>query len=252
MIENPQSSQFPQKPSVGGQSYGRLSEDSQAYPYLSTDPASDSGRAGDYRQGPDYGQHFAHGVPPVYGVAQPKYVQADGIYPGHNTLMTADTAVSSGNGTAQVPVLGAVKVARMGKRAAARIIDGLVESVVLCVLLDITVRYISGRDVGSVLLATGAMFLGVLVFALAYECLMSGLKGATFGKMAIGLRVITVKGDDPCGVGPAFLRYLVLGACSLVPLVGLVCYLSPFFDKSGLSQGWHDKVAGTLVIDVKG
>jgi uncharacterized RDD family membrane protein YckC len=75
-----------------------------------------------------------------------------------------------------------------------------------------------------------------------YLVLMTGLKGQTLGKMALGLRVVGPDGDPP-GFGRALLRETIGRILS-----GLVCaigYLSVLWD--GEQQGWHDKIAGTHV-----
>jgi translation elongation factor EF-G len=83
-----------------------------------------------------------------------------------------------------------------------------------------------------------------------YEIAMIATRGATLGKMAVGIRVVKVADGSLPGVGPSFLRYLLpMGAgwvsCGLgYPLV----YLSPVFDKTPARQGWHDMVAKTMVI----
>ena len=54
------------------------------------------------------------------------------------------------------------------------------------------------------------------------------------------------------GWGQSALRWLIPQVAGLVcGLVTLLVYLSPFFDNTGRQQGWHDKVAKTLVVNSK-
>lgn len=85
-----------------------------------------------------------------------------------------------------------------------------------------------------------------LLAGMAYFTGFHGIAGRTPGKMLFGLRVIQVSGD-PITPGIAFLRwvgYLVSG-----PLFCLG-FLWVAFDSR--KQGWHDKIAATLVIRSRG
>ncbi len=77
---------------------------------------------------------------------------------------------------------------------------------------------------------------------MTYFTWFHGIGGRTPGKMLLGLRVIQASGD-PMTPGLAFLRcvgYLISG------LVFGLGFLWIAFD--GRKQGWHDKIAATLVI----
>jgi uncharacterized RDD family membrane protein YckC len=85
-----------------------------------------------------------------------------------------------------------------------------------------------------------------LLAGTAYFTWFHWIGGRTPGKMLLGLRVIQVSGD-PMTPGVAFLRwvgYLISG-----PLFCLG-FLWIAFD--GRKQGWHDKIAATLVIRERG
>ncbi|WP_072804065.1 RDD family protein [Rhodococcoides yunnanense] len=72
----------------------------------------------------------------------------------------------------------------------------------------------------------------------------NGVRGLSFGKAALGLRLADSATFRPVGVGRSIARSLVF-----LSLPGLSA-LSTFFDSSGLRRGWHDRVARTVVIDV--
>ncbi|MFD0330189.1 RDD family protein [Streptacidiphilus monticola] len=88
---------------------------------------------------------------------------------------------------------------------------------------------------------------------LAWDTVWVALKGATPGKMILGLMVV----DERTGVKPNFGGSLVrwgfpvgLGIFTC-GLGSILIYISPFFDNSGKLRGWHDKAANTVVIKVK-
>lgn len=88
----------------------------------------------------------------------------------------------------------------------------------------------------------------LLIAVVLYEVLFIGLRGATPGKMAVGIKVVRPDTRQPVGVGSAFLRYLIPAAGSLLCIGGVLVYLSPFFDNTGWQQGWHDKAAHDIVV----
>jgi uncharacterized RDD family membrane protein YckC len=80
--------------------------------------------------------------------------------------------------------------------------------------------------------------------SIAYFTYFHGATGRTPGKMLLGLQVVSVNGA-PISFGIAFLRavgYLVSNLLFIFPLG----FIWAAFDKR--KQGWHDKIAGTVVI----
>jgi uncharacterized RDD family membrane protein YckC len=79
---------------------------------------------------------------------------------------------------------------------------------------------------------------------IAYFTYFHGATGRTPGKMFFGLQVVSADGT-PISFGIAFLRavgYLVSNLLFIFPLG----FIWAAFDKR--KQGWHDKIAGTVVI----
>ncbi|MEU3474376.1 RDD family protein [Rhodococcus sp. NPDC006774] len=72
----------------------------------------------------------------------------------------------------------------------------------------------------------------------------NGVRGVSFGKAALGLRLADSATTRPAGIAAAAARSLVFLA------IPWLCALSTAFDSSGLRRGWHDRVARTAVIDV--
>jgi uncharacterized RDD family membrane protein YckC len=81
-----------------------------------------------------------------------------------------------------------------------------------------------------------------IITAMIYFTGFHGTFGQTPGKMLFGLRVIQVSGE-PMTIEVAFLRWVGTLISGLVLGLG---YLWIAFD--GRKQGWHDKIAATLVM----
>ena len=111
-------------------------------------------------------------------------------------------------------------------------------------------RFLIDRDrVGAGIAVVAASVL--LVYA-AFAVLL-GLTGTSPGNAALGLRVLRPGTGTPIGVGPALVRQLVLGVATL-PTFGLgtaTLAWTAAMDPSGRRQGWHDRLAGSEVVDVR-
>lgn len=152
------------------------------------------------------------------------------------------------------------RVAAMGARLVARVIDVVLVGAAVFPLrllfgflgLDQGPHYDESTreivDGGSPLLRTLFVALG-LAAAIGYEIVLTANQGATVGKRAMRLRVVRRLDGALPGWGPATVRWLVPAAGALACLVGtLVVYASPLLDGSGFNRGWHDRLAGTVVI----
>lgn len=133
--------------------------------------------------------------------------------------------------------------AGVGRRLAARVIDGLLVTVIVVVAQAVTFF------VDSIIGATVAMVLSLvaLAFALWNQVVRAGMKGASLGKTWLSLRVVDEKTREPIGIGRALARELVLGLlaaiCLLPALINLIVTA-----KDARRQGWHDKAAASLVV----
>jgi uncharacterized RDD family membrane protein YckC len=81
----------------------------------------------------------------------------------------------------------------------------------------------------------------VIVTALYFTCFVA-VTGQTPGKMVLGLKVVPVE-DGIMTFGMAFLRWVGYIASSFFFYLGFVWIA---FDPR--KQGWHDKIAGTVVV----
>ncbi|MFE9608571.1 RDD family protein [Streptomyces sp. NPDC006012] len=158
------------------------------------------------------------------------------------------------------------RVASMGRRFGARVIDAVVFGVVYGILAAAGFASLIGaakdcdpsaadydtciNNASSDFVAKFGAVIGVLaIIGLLYEWLMLSLVGATLGKLAVGIRVVKVDTGRKPGIGSSLIRYIIPGIGSFVCGIGaLIVYLSPFWDKSGRQQGWHDKAASTMVV----
>jgi uncharacterized RDD family membrane protein YckC len=193
-------------------------------------------------QQPGYGYPQAPGVPPQGGYGYPQQ-------PGY------------AGGGAPAP-----RVASMGRRFGARLIDGVVFGVIYAILAVAGAAGAVGaakncdpnaadystciNNASSDFVAKFTAVIGILaIIGLLYEWLMVGLVGRTLGKMALGLHVVNAETGQKPGLGKSFIRWIIPMVGSIACGIGqLLVYLSPFWDKSGRQQGWHDKAAGTMVV----
>jgi uncharacterized RDD family membrane protein YckC len=206
-------------------------------------------------QNPQQSYGYPQGQP-GYGQPQPGYGQPQ---PGYG--YPQQTAYPGGAGGPSP------RIASMGRRLGARVIDGLILGVVYTILIFAgvisafsaasdcgdpgTIGYDSCiNDAGSDFVQQfGAILGGVWVLTLLYEWLMIGLVGRTLGKMAVGLHVVNAETGAKPGLGKSFIRWIITMIGSVAcGIITLLVYLSPFWDKSGRQQGWHDKAAGTMVV----
>ena len=115
-------------------------------------------------------------------------------------------------------------------------------------LIDTVIVWV-GVGILSALNWFGALYtasLPVVLLGPVYFVLLTGLRGQTLGKMAVGIRVVGRDGQAP-GVGYAALREIVGKFVSAIAL--LLGFLWIAWD--GRKQGWHDKIAGTHVVRVQ-
>jgi uncharacterized RDD family membrane protein YckC len=210
-----------------------------------------------------------YGAPqdPQQGYGYPQQGQ-----PGYGYPQTPGMPPQAGYGYPQQPGypggMGgpAPRVASMGRRFGARLIDGVIFGVVFAILAVAGVFSVVGAtqncDPSAVDYTTcvnnagtdfvtkfGAVFGFLGIIGLLYEWLMIGLFGRTLGKMAVGLHVVNAETGGKPGLGKGFIRWIIPMVGAIACGIGeLLVFLSPFWDKSGRQQGWHDKAAGTMVV----
>jgi uncharacterized RDD family membrane protein YckC len=187
------------------------------------DPGDEGGQPqGGYGQPPDSGQ-------PAGGYGQPA--------PDYGQPPVGATALPPG-----------VVAATLGQRLLAKLVD-----IAIAIVVGVVVGLASGGraftpEGGGINLNPLPTLLLMLIWA-AYEITLIAQRGQTVGKQVVGIKVLREADGAIPGWGPATLRWVIqLAGYVLCFLPLLVIWLSPAFDNSGRQQGWHDKVAKTLVI----
>lgn len=71
-------------------------------------------------------------------------------------------------------------------------------------------------------------------------------KSATPGKMILGIKIVDIKTNKPPSPSQSIVRYLGYFV-SIIPLMLGIIWVA--FDEK--KQGWHDKLAGTIVVKNK-
>jgi len=178
-------------------------------------------------------------------------------------MMTA-TQVPAYLGPATPEPEAAPVYAHVGRRIVAFLLDGVVAGVLFGIVygigfstIDLPSGVINSSDPRFAALVTQILTVAGLASAAAglYWLAMliwEGRTGRTLGNLIMGIRTQRVDDGMPIGVGRAFLRYLVVAACGLVPFFGtVVVQLSPLWDGGGRRQGWQDKAGKAVVVDAR-
>jgi len=158
----------------------------------------------------------------------------------------------------QDPVSGA-PVAEWWQRAVALIIDGAIFWIpgwILVIVISTAARTTQTNALGQTYRATSGALVLVLYLLLVvgyfayYVVLNGGEKGQTLGKMAMGIATRDQSGQGPIGYGRAAGRFGIVVLFDILCFIPLLLdYLSPLWDPR--RQAWHDKVARSLVINVR-
>ena len=142
------------------------------------------------------------------------------------------------------------QIAPTSRRAVAYVIDALIAGGIGIVLSGIlvTIAVATGSPEGLlVVLAIGVPVVVALELAwlVVYTFMQSGT--GSIGMRAQGVRLVDAANGESIGFWRALLRNVVFGLAASI----VVGYFTPLFDGSGRFQGWHDKVAKSVVIDAR-
>jgi len=164
---------------------------------------------------------------PAPGYAPPAYRPGAGFFPGQQ--------MDSGEA--------------FGRRLTAKFIDGMIMSVIHCVLsvgvIFMMVRASRPGESSDALSAPMlSLYFGLAVLvSIGYDAGMLAAKGQTLGKLALGIRVIGPDGKNPgffrAAVRETFGNFISWIACFLG-------FLWMLWDPQ--QQTWHDKICGTTVV----
>ncbi|MFD7309944.1 RDD family protein [Promicromonospora sp. NPDC059942] len=170
----------------------------------------------------------------------------------------------------QIPSAGTVPpplvapYAGVGKRFVAWLIDGLIAGALAVIVVVIGLSFIDIPPALTVVTQEQAAEIAAqavrvyLIAGLVAFCFQLSMwiwesrTGRTIGNSAMGLRTLSAEDRGPIGFVRELLRVLVLAAGALVAGFGqIVVLLSPSWDKGDKVQGWHDKAARSIVVDVR-
>lgn len=134
-----------------------------------------------------------------------------------------------------------LRVAPISKRAFAFTIDKII--LALIVLAAMGDKF-SGKDAEGIIIAMNETLLFTTLVEISYQTVFTKLYGATLGKMLLKIRVIDTASIDNPGWAPSLLRASMRFIGETLFYLG---FIWAFFDP--FRQGWHDKIAKTMVID---
>ena len=145
-----------------------------------------------------------------------------------------------------VEVVAASELASWGRRLAALMID----TVVLATIITFTVLAagmspeelndrISNREPLIILLL-------FVVPEAIYTTALIGSRNQTFGKMAVGIKVLDAENRSPIGYRRAFTRWFSTALLWILWVPGILDHLWPLRDSR--NQSFHDKFARSIVV----
>ena len=203
---------------------------------------------------PPAGQPAYPGAPPPYPGAPPPYPGgAMPPYQQYQQPLPGQVGYQWGAGAPAYPY------ASFWARFGALLLDGLIIGVIIAIPVILGVALITSSvstdsfDNTTTVTNGGTLAVGVVIciigwiIAILYEPLMTGRNGVhngqTLGRQAAGIRITNLQGG-PISKGQAWGRYLFKAFFS--GLIFYLGYLWMLWDAN--KQGWHDKVANTLVL----
>ncbi|WP_136054787.1 RDD family protein, partial [Microbacterium sp. K24] len=142
------------------------------------------------------------------------------------------------------------QIAPISRRAIGYLIDALIAAGLAVILgggLMVAATLSGGIEAGLTTLLIGGPIVSLLLLGwfVVYTLMQSGT--GSIGMRAQGLRLVSAQGQTPLGFGRTLLRNVIFGLAGSI----VVGYFTPLFDGSGRFQGWHDKVAGSLMLDAR-
>lgn len=133
-------------------------------------------------------------------------------------------------------------LASIPKRGVAFIVDEFLLSMIFMVMLWDTISQADTFE--SFLFITNAYTLEYLGVKILYQTIFVALYGATLGKMAMRIRVVSMHDGDIPGWPAAFNRAVFRILSEIIFYLGFIWAM---FDPA--NQAWHDRTARTVVVD---
>ena len=142
------------------------------------------------------------------------------------------------------------QVAPISRRAVAYLIDALIAGGLGIVLgggLLLAASLTGSLEGMLATLLVGGPIVSLILIAWFFVYTMMQSKNGSIGMRAQGLRLESAADGGPLGFGRTLLRNIIFGLAASI----VVGYFTPLFDGSGRFQGWHDKVAKSLMVDAR-
>ncbi|WP_309102973.1 RDD family protein [Microbacterium sp.] len=142
------------------------------------------------------------------------------------------------------------QVAPVSRRAVAYLIDALIAGGLGIVLGGglLLAASLAGSVEGMFgTLVVGGPIVSLILIGWFFVYTMMQSKNGSIGMRAQGLRLQSAVDGGPLGFGRTLLRNIIFGLAASI----VVGYFTPLFDGSGRFQGWHDKVAKSLMVDAR-
>ena len=192
------------------------------------------------QQAPQYGQpqppQYGQQQPPQYGQQAPQYGQQAPQYGGQQygqpQYGQPQYGTPGGYGAA------AANYANWGQRAGGYLIDG-----VILLPFYIIAAILAGHGTFANLIAV-LIYLGGIVTVGYNRWFLGGKTGQTWGRKALGIRLVSEETGQPIGAGMAFVRDLCHALDTLACYVG---WLFPIWDAK--RQTFADKIMKTIVVN---
>jgi uncharacterized RDD family membrane protein YckC len=139
------------------------------------------------------------------------------------------------------------ELASWGRRLVALVVDGVILGAL--VVATMLAAGVSPQELNTLLVDgdTLALLALFVIPEAIYDTIMIGSRNQTFGKMAVGIKVVDADDRAPIGYARAFRRWLstaFLWALFTVP--GVLDHLWPLRDRR--NQTLHDKFARSVVV----
>lgn len=154
---------------------------------------------------------------------------------------------------------GVTRAASVGKRVGAYVIDMVLITIVLGVVFAVVLSGSGALPTSPEGINQGNAYvtgLGSAVLTLAYFMVLEAGSGQTLGKKALRIKVVSADGATPPSFADAFKRRVLFVIGNVIPVVGgLIGFVVPLaalitaIQDEPDNQGFHDRWAGTRVVD---
>ena len=134
-------------------------------------------------------------------------------------------------------------LATINKRSFAFIIDELIISILFIVIFSDKFSQLQTPEMINAFIQSWVV--GILFMKVAYQSVFVWMYGATLGKMAMKIKIVSMDDFEKPTFGFSVIRAFFRVAGEILFYIG---FIVAFFSKARLT--WHDRFAKTLVIDV--